>query len=236
MKALAIITARGGSKGLPRKNVLPLAGEPLIAWTIKAALAAHSIDRVILSSDDPEIIEVARDHGCDAPFIRPAALAGDDVASLPVLHHAMDAMKNTEGGFTPWSHVMLLQPTSPLRTAADIDAAAALCEESKAPACIAVTPVDKPIHWMYKRLGDGRLSPAVSGLSQPTRRQDAAPVFVPNGAIYIASWAWIRSRDTFMSDQTVGYVMPPERSIDIDSPLDFALSQLLLEHALNGQV
>jgi len=236
VKALAVITARGGSKGLPRKNVLPLGGKPLIAWTIEAALAANAIDRVILSSDDDEIIAVARARGCDAPFVRPAALAGDTAASLPVLHHAMDAMAAAAGGAEPWSHVGLLQPTSPLRTGADIDAAATLCETSGSPACVAVSEVDKPLHWMYKRLGDGRLSPAVPGLSGLSRRQDAAPVYVPNGALYIARWSWIRSRDSFMSDQTVGYVMPPERSIDIDSRLDFALCQLLLEHALDGQV
>ena len=128
-KVLALITARGGSKGLPRKNVLLAGGKPLIAWTVEAAVSSECIDRVVLTSDDDEIMAAAMAAGCDVPFCRPAHLASDVATSLDVVLHAIDQLPGYE-------YVVLLQPTSPLRTAADIDAAFELMLETEAPSCV----------------------------------------------------------------------------------------------------
>jgi N-acylneuraminate cytidylyltransferase len=137
---LGVILARGGSKGFPRKNVRELAGKPIIAWTIEAGHESEHLDRLILSSDDEEIMAVAEEYGCDVPFRRPEKLVQDDTSSMDALLHAMKQVPDHD-------YVVLLQPTSPLRTAEDVDATAQ-CYESAAPACVMVTETDKPSQWM----------------------------------------------------------------------------------------
>lgn len=211
---LALITARGGSKGLPRKNVLMAGGRPLIAWTIVAALESAVVSRVVLSSDDEEIMETAKAWGCTAPFRRPASLASDTASSIDVVLHAMERLPGFE-------YVVLLQPTSPLRTAADIDAAFELLRTSGASSCVSVCEVDQSPYWMF-RLKEGskmeRLFPENAGAA---RRQDLPPVYVLNGAIYIAKVDLLRQTKNFVSEDCVAYVMPRERSLDIDSAEDF---------------
>lgn len=219
-RVLGLITARGGSKGLPRKNVLPLAGKPLIAWTVEAARASATLSRVVLSSDDDDIIRVAEAFGCEVPFRRPARLAADDTPGIaPVLH----ALGELDG----FDYVVLLQPTSPLRTAADIDGAVWRCVSSDAPSCVSVVAVNKPPQWMYT-LGEGRLRPILSSGSPLRRRQDAAPVYALNGAVYVADVDDLRRTRSFVTDATVGYVMPPERSVDVDDELDLRWCAFLL--------
>lgn len=213
-KVLAIIAARGGSKGLPRKNVLPAGGRPLIAWTIEAALKSNCISRVTLSSDDDEIIATALRYGCEVPFRRPADLASDTASSMDVVFHALDQVPG-------YDYVMLLQPTSPLRTAEDIDAAFALLRKSQAPACVSVCPVEESPYWMYRLEKQSRLHNILDLPEGVTRRQDLPPVYSLNGAIYIANTEWLKKRGVFVSNETVGYVMPRERSIDIDTPDDY---------------
>lgn len=215
-EVLAIIPARGGSKGLPRKNLLPGGGRPLIAWTIEAALQSTCISRVILSSDDDEIMAVARKYGCEVPFKRPMELANDTASSMDVVFHALDQFPGCES-------VMLLQPTSPLRTAADIDAAFAVMQERQAPACVSVCPVEESPYWMYRLEKQSRLHSILDVPEGVARRQDLPPIFALNGAIYIASTQWLRGNGGFVSNETVGYVMPRERSIDIDTPDDYRL-------------
>lgn len=221
---LAIIPARGGSKGLPRKNVLPAGGRPLLAWSVAAAQGARSIDRVVLSSDDDEIIAVARACGCEVPFRRPEALASDTASSLDVVLHALDALPG-------YAVVVLLQPTSPLRSAADIDAACALFATSGAPACVSVCLAAQSPYWMYRLADNHALQPVVEAPPGVTRRQDLPPVYALNGAIYIADAAWLRKTRTFVARDTVAYVMPAARSIDIDSANDFAA----FEQAVTGK-
>jgi N-acylneuraminate cytidylyltransferase len=221
-RVLAVITARGGSKGLPRKNVLPAGGRPLIAWTIGAALESEAIGQVVLSSDDDEIIETAKAWGCEVPFRRPAELASDTATSMDVLMHALDQLPG-------YDYVVLLQPTSPLRTAADIDAALALLESRGAPSCVSVCEAEQSPYWMF-RLADGdALAALLPGEAGASRRQDLPPVYVLNGAIYIARIDWLRRTKSFLGDGCIAYRMPAERSVDIDTAADFEAFRRMVE-------
>jgi N-acylneuraminate cytidylyltransferase len=209
---LAVIPARGGSKGLPGKNIRPAGGKPLIAWTIEAARGARLVDRVVLSSDDAAIIAVAREWGCEAPFVREARLAGDETPTIEVV---LDALARLPG--YPW--VVLLQPTSPLRLAADIDGAIGRCVAAGAPSCVSVCEARENPWWMYRLGEDGRLAPLIAGAA-PTRRQDLPRVVVPNGAVYVARADWLARERKFITTDTVAWEMPAERSLDIDTESD----------------
>lgn len=213
-RVLALIPARGGSKGLPGKNILLVAGRPLLAWSVEAARAAHCVDRVVLSSDDEAIMAAGLACGCEVPFKRPATLATDTATTIDVVMHALDALPGFEV-------IVLLQPTSPLRTGADIDAACERLAASEAPACVSVSPAAQNPHWMYL-LGDNQtLVPVIEAPTIATRRQDLPPIYALNGAIYVADTRWLRKTRTFITRDTVAYVMPVDRSIDIDTLADF---------------
>ncbi len=217
---LAVITARGGSKGLPRKNVLPFRGQPLIAWTIRAAQASACIDRVIVSTDDEEIADVCRSLGCEVPFMRGAALASDTATSVDVV---LDAADRVPG----YDIVVLLQPTSPLRTAGDIDATLALMQESGANSAATVT--EAPCHpfLVFRRDDSGRLAAYVEAPpGQSFRRQDLPEAFQLNGAVYAADLSWVRAARTLVRPgETAAVLMPPERSADIDTLEDFEAAE-----------
>jgi N-acylneuraminate cytidylyltransferase len=217
---LGVITARGGSKGLPRKNLLPFRGAPLIAWTIEAARAAKSIDRLILSSDDEEIIEIARSLGCEAPFRRAAELASDTAASVDVVLDAADRAPGHD-------IVVLLQPTSPLRTAGDIEATLALMAAAGAPGAVSVSEAPCHPYLIFGRDAAGRLSPFVEkppALSW--RRQDLPPAYRVNGSVYAADLVWLRTERTLCkAGETVAYEMPVERSFDIDTLEDLQAAE-----------
>jgi CMP-N,N'-diacetyllegionaminic acid synthase len=213
-KVLGLITARGGSKGLPRKNVLPVGGKPLVAWTVEVALASRSLGHVVLSSDDDEIITAAKSAGCDVPFRRPAHLAGDMSSSIDVVLHALDHLPT-------FDYVVLLQPTSPLRKSEDIDSAFTLLLETGAPSCVSVTKVEHSPYHMYRLMNGNRLQNILPPAEAGVRRQDLPTIFALNGAIYIAKIEWLRNTRSFLSKETVAYQMPRERSIDIDTYEDF---------------
>jgi N-acylneuraminate cytidylyltransferase len=217
---LGVILARGGSKGLERKNIRELAGSPLIAWTIESGLASAHLDRLVLSTDEAEIASVAREHGCDVPFVRPARLAEDDSTSMEALLHALDRVGE------PYDYVVMLQPTSPLRTAGDIDATISACAEQGAPACVTVTETGKPPQWMYTLDRHRRLRPILD--DHVPRRQEADDVFVLNGAVYVARISWLRTTETFLHPETIAHRMPRERSIDIDDALDLTIAEALI--------
>lgn len=221
-RVLGLITARGGSQGIPGKNVKPLAGKPMIAWTIEAALACSSIDHLILSSDDREIIAIARVWGCDVPFIRPPALATADARSIDVIHHAMDQVG------AGYDYLVLLQPTSPLRLAADIDHCVAECLRHHAPACISVSPSTHSTSVLVTLRDDGRMARLMDVPTAVYQRQQLPTPYVINGAIYVAQWAWLRQAQSFMCEDTVAYRMPRERSVDIDEPMDLVIAEALL--------
>lgn len=213
-KVLALIPARGGSKGLPGKNVRAAAGRPLLAWSVEAARESRCVDRLVLSSDDDAIIAAARACGCEVPFLRPAALASDTATTIDVVMHALDALPG-------YDLIVLLQPTSPLRTAADIDAACERLASSGAPACVSVSLVDQSPYWMYRLVNNQGLVPVVEAPPGLDRRQDLPAVYTLNGAVYVADTTWLRQTRTFVTRETVAHVMPGERSIDIDTLADF---------------
>ncbi|WP_374322066.1 acylneuraminate cytidylyltransferase family protein [Aquipseudomonas alcaligenes] len=221
---LGLITARGGSKGLPRKNVLSVGGKPLIGWTVEAAKQSSLLDRIVLSSDDEEIIHVAKALGCEVPFRRDAALSGDAASSADVI---IDCLQRLSG----YDYVVLLQPTSPLRTAEDIDAAIRQCIDSGAPACVSLSEAQESPFWMYS-LEDGRAIRPIMG-GHYSRRQDLPPVYVLNGAVYVAQTRWFLLYRNFISLDTHGYIMPLERSLDIDTAADLELLEEIFRRKLS---
>lgn len=219
---LALIPARGGSKGVVGKNTREAGGKPLIAWTIEAAKRSRYVDRVILSSDDPAIADVARRFGCEVPFVRPAELATDEADSMAVVRHALKALPER------YDYLVLLQPTSPLRRAADIDAALERCVEGGASTCVSVCEPDKNPYWMMTMQPGGAVQPLFPPEQVPARRQDAPPIFALNGAVYVAPTDHLAAGGAFVTTGTVGYVMPKARSLDIDTELDLKLASFLL--------
>jgi CMP-N,N'-diacetyllegionaminic acid synthase len=217
---LAVVTARGGSKGIAAKNVRVVAGKPLIAWTIEVAKASSSIDRLVLSSDDTMIIAVAEAYGCEVPFKRDASLSGDETHSIDVV---LDALARCPG----YDYVVLLQPTSPLRTATDIDNAVLACVCSGADSCVSVQRVKQHPGWMYRMSEAGLLDP-ICGEGGASRRQDLQPLVVLNGAVYVARVAWLNVARSFVGPETIGYEMPPDRSLDVDTEFDLVVAELLL--------
>ncbi len=224
MNALGLIPARAGSKGIPRKNVRNLAGKPLSVWTIEAALACPGLSSVVVSTDDEEIADIARANGAQVPFLRPAALATDDATSLMVVEHALTQL------IRPIEAVVLLQPTSPLRTTADICAVLSRAAIKIAPSVVSITRAEQHPNWMYNLTGSGNLSSYTTG-AKIARRQDLPPVYVPNGAIYFSRVEWLARTREFIGPDSIGYEMPAERSIDIDDPIDWRLA----EHMLGGE-
>lgn len=211
-RVLALIPARGGSKRLPRKNVLPFAGKPLIAWTVEAALRSGAVDRVVVSSDDPEIIAAAVAAGAEAPFVRPDALASDSAGSADVVVHALEALPE------PYDYVVMLQPTSPLRDARDIAEAVRLCVASGAATLVSVCPSPKPKSY-YGAVRDGRFA------FRDFFGHDA-PVCT-NGALYVVAVAPFLRERLFYKDDTLAYEMSVERSIDIDDIHEFRMAEAL---------
>lgn len=221
-KVLAVIPARGGSKGIPRKNIINVAGKPLIAWTIEAAKTSKHIDRIVLSSDNDEIITVARQWGCEVPFKRPDDLALDETPGVMPVLHALEMLPG-------YDYVVLLQPTSPLRTAADIDGCIERCAADKAHCCVSVTEPDKSPYWMYHLTNNGCLTPVLEKEKTITRRQNLPVVYALNGAVYVAESQWLLTNKAFLTRETRAYAMPRNRSVDIDSQMDLYIADLLLK-------
>lgn len=224
-----MITARGGSKGLPRKNVLEVGGKPLLAWTVEAALACgERLHRVILSTDDEEIADVGRRAGVEGPFRRPAHLASDSAGHVGVLQHAVAWVEADEGAKVDW--VLTLQPTTPLRTSADILAALDLvATDPAAESVIGVTVVEHghPAH--LRRVVEGRLLPYVGQSLEAGRRQDCEPkVYRNTGAIYVTRRDVLMERGRIHGDVSLAYEMPAERAVDIDTEIELRLADLLL--------
>lgn len=235
MKVLGVITARGGSKGVPGKNLKLLAGKPLIAHTIEAASASHAFDRVILSTDDEAIAEAGRALGCEVPFLRPAALAEDDTPHLPVIQHAVRWLAD-HAGYQP-DAVMILQPTSPLRTAADIHASIALLETSGADSVLSVSEIPVHAHPMRAlRVDDaGAAVLFVTGEGvrhRINRRQDLPAAWVMNGAIYICRVRVLfADPPSLYGNRVVVHRMPATRGLSIDDAHDWAEAERALAAA-----
>ena len=220
---LAIIPARGGSKRLPRKNILELAGKPLIAWTIEAAQKSKHIDRVVVTTDDREIEEISVNWGANV-IQRPANLATDTASSVDVVIHAIDHVN------TIYDYVILLQPTSPLRNAHHIDEAVEMIFKKCADAIISVCEAEHSPLWCNTLPEDENMSKFIREDIKGKRSQDLPKYYRLNGAVYIADILRLYTEKTFnLTNNTFAYVMPQENSVDIDTELDLAFTGKLLE-------
>ena len=224
LRVLGVIPARGGSRGLPGKNIAPVAGKPLLAYTLEAARAAAGRARCVLSSDDETILRVAREWGGDVPFVRPAELATDEAPMLPVLLHALDHVPG------PFDAVMILQPTTPLRRPEDIDAAIRLlADDPAADAVISVVKVGDHHPARMKSIRDGVLvDPPFAELFEGQRRQELPELYLRNGAIYLTRTRVLREERSLKGRRCLAYVMPEERSVNIDGALDLLLAEAVL--------
>ena len=223
MRVLGVVPARGGSKAIPGKNIVDLGGRPLIAWTASAA-GGSSLTRTVLSTDDGAIAEVGRSVGLDVPFTRPAELATDSASSIDVALHALDAVIAAGEAYDA---VMLLQPTTPFRTSADIDAAIALLDSSGADSVISVVDVGGHHPARMKRMdGDRLIDPPYAEAVENQPRQELEPLFIRNGAIYLTRVDVLRTR-SFRGHDARALVMPSDRSVNIDVPLDLLLARAI---------
>jgi len=225
-ETLAVIPARAGSKGIADKNLAALCGRPLIAYTIEAALQSQLVSRVVVSTEDERIAQAARQAGAEVPFRRDADLATDEATNIVVFADAIERMQRL--GFDgDWA--VLLQPTSPLRRAKDIDAAGRLMLQRDADVVVSVTEA-QPHPWLaMKNDAEGWLKPALfEGQAQPGR-QEFPPMYYLNGAIYLVKIKPFLERRSMYSPRTAAYIMPRERSVDIDEPVDLAVCQAVLE-------
>jgi len=217
---LGIIPARGGSKRIPEKNIRQLGDDPLIAHSIQQAAKASNIADTVVSTDDETISEVAKSHGGTVPFLRPPELARDDSGSAGVVTHALEWCEREWG--TQYDAVVLLQPTSPLREAADIDQAIDRLLHSDALTVVSVSKYDAPLAWAVETEEDGYLAEmfdtgALWG-DDPTQSQDLSEGRHPNGAIMASTTDSWRANESFYTKKTLGFEMPPIRSLDIDEP------------------
>lgn len=231
---VAIIPARGGSKGVPGKNIAILAGKPLIAWTIEAAKAVSEINRVIVSTDDEKIAAVAKSWGAEVPFLRPADLAQDTTPGQPPIEHALAWLMEKEG-FEP-EVTVLLQPTSPLRTSFDIEAALKLMGSKNADSVIGITRSHRHPYWTKTLSPDGVLLPFLEDGNGLRRRQDLPEVYDINGLIYAFRTRFFLTHKTWYGPNTYGYLTPQERSLDIDTPFDLKVADLLLRERINCEI
>jgi len=228
---LTIIPARGGSKGIPKKNIAPLAGKPLIAWVIEAALASKNISRLIVDTDSEEIAAVAREWGAETPYLRPEEYARDDTPSIATLQHGLRWLEANEG-YVP-EYLMCLQATTPFLTTADIDGAVALLKEKQADALVSVSPVKHPPQWLRRVDADDRLQDYFPDQPFIARRQDVTPAYELNGAIFIARPGLLLEQGTWYVDSTCGYVMENEAWVDIDTPFDLQLADLVMRNLVS---
>jgi len=218
MKIIAIIPARGGSKGIAKKNIIDLAGKPLMAWSIDAALQSAYISKTIVSSDDQQILAVAAEYGAQ-PLLRSKDLATDSSPTAPLVVHALEHYQALGEKF---DYMVLLQPTSPLRQSKDIDQAIEQMIEQKASALISVfIPKHTPFK-AFKENAQGFLEGLVDNETPFKRRQDLPPTYMPNGAIYIVAVASFLKSHQLFTDNTIPYIMPESQSLDIDTLDDMA--------------
>ena len=213
---------------MPRKNLLPLCGKPLIAYTIEAALASSHLDRVIVSTDDDEIAKISLAFGAEVPFRRPAELATAEARSVDAILHTMDWLKQHED-YEP-EYIVLLQPTCPLRTAQHIDEAIELCLERDADSVVALCKTKHHPYWLKVLDADGRIHHIMQiDRHKYHQKQAMPPVYASNSSIFVVRGCVLRERWGFYTDRSYGYLMDASVSIDIDDEWDFHLAELLLQ-------
>lgn len=228
MKVVALICARGGSKGLPGKNIRPLAGKPLIAWAINQARAVNRISRVIVSTDSEEIAAVARQAGAEVPFLRPADLAQDKSPEWLVWRHALNYLKDTEGSYP--DALIVVPATAPLRAVEDLERCLDEFEKGEADMVITVTESNRsPYFNMVKALPDGGVGLVIPPEGSITRRQDAPVVYDMTTVAYVARPEFVMARNGTFEGRVRAVHIPVERALDIDTPLDFKIAECLID-------
>jgi CMP-N,N'-diacetyllegionaminic acid synthase len=235
MKVLGIIPARGGSKGVPRKNIRLLCGRPLLAYTAESALQSKLLSKVILSTEDTEIAEIGRSFGLEVPFLRPAELAEDTTPTFPVVLHAVHQLEKVGEIFDA---VCLLQPTNPLRRAEDIDACIELLEKTGADSVISVLPVPHEYNpkWVYWQNERGEMV-LTTGESEPfPRRQDLPPAFHREGSVYLTRREVLDNFRNLYGRKVRGYEIARQHSVNIDTIEDWNLAEKLLEKHCDGKI
>ena len=221
-KCVAAVLARGGSKGLVGKNIKLLCGKPLIAWTIEAAKQCDCVSKVIVNTDCDNIAKIASDYGAEVPFIRPAELAGDLVTSADVIMHTIEHLQLEN------ETILLLQPTSPLRTRTHISEAFKKFTKDCSDSLVSISPLDKSPLWSYW-LEDDSLKPVCEYKNISSRRQDLPLAYSLNGAIYLFTVAFFKKNLVFLNDETNHFIMEKSASIDIDDKLDFEMAKIIME-------
>ncbi|MCR5420660.1 MAG: acylneuraminate cytidylyltransferase family protein [Lachnospiraceae bacterium] len=224
-RILGLIPARGGSKGIPHKNIIDLCGKPLISYSIEAGLKSKYIDSVIVSTDDKEIAAISRSYGAEVPFMRPEELAADTSKTIDAILHAVNSLKSMG---REYDTLVLLQPTQPLRTFEDIDNALNKYMENKCIPLVSVSPVnDNPL--LIRSIQNDRLIPLLNA-SSTCRRQDMPEYYRVNGCIYINEISEINENTSF-NDNPLPFTMTREHSVDIDELSDLALAKFLILQA-----
>jgi CMP-N-acetylneuraminic acid synthetase len=229
MQVIGIITARGGSKGIPNKNITPLAGKPLLAYTAEAALAARRLTRVVLSTDSEAIAQVGREWGVEAPFPRPAHLALDTTPTLPVLQ---DMVRRLEEQGERYDAVFVLQPTNPLRLPSDIDGAVDLLERTGADSVISFVDAGEKHPARMKYLDDeGRVvNPPFAEQFEGMPRQLLPKMYLREGSVYLTRRDVVMEQHSLQGKDCRAWLMPPERACNIDDPFDLFLAEQLLRY------
>ncbi len=220
MSNIALIPARGGSKGIPRKNIKLFNSKPLIYWSIKTALESESIDRVIVSTEDEEIAEISRSFSAEVPFLRPQYFAEDDSLSIDVVLHALRNLSDVE-------NVLLMQPTSPLRRTVDIEGIFKIRSEFDSDSAVSLTKADKNPDLFFSLDSNKRIKPCSKKIKF-LPRQAYPEKFILNGALYLSTIKSLFDNNSFVSSNTIGYIMPKEYSIDIDTQLDWEIGEFLM--------
>lgn len=234
MEILGLVTARGGSKSIPGKNVKLLAGKPLINWTIDEARKSRLVSRLLVSTDDDEIRSVSLAGGAEVPFLRPAEIAGDTSPHIDVMNHALNWLK-TEQNYQP-DYVLLLQPTSPFRTVQDIDGVIRMAMNNpEADALIGVCEADNHPFLIKKLDSQGRLEDYIQSDLAYLRRQDLPPAYVINGAIYLNKPASLRGERKMVPPGSLAYIMPKEHSLDVDTSWDFHVAELIMNDRMKNE-
>lgn len=227
--AIGIIPARGGSKGMPGKNIRPMCGKPLIAWTIEKALKSRYLDVVLVSTDSTEIAAIARDHGAEVPFLRPVELATDTANSYDVIRHVLGHYRQSAG--REFDYTALLEPTSPLREDDDIDRVLAALDAAAGEFDSIVTLGEVGEHpSIMKRLVGRGIEPFCKELVQTTRRQDNAPAFFPYGVAYVAKTGVLMEENTFYTRRCMGFPIRRYQNYEIDDVYDFYCAESVMKH------
>lgn len=232
MRVLFVITARGGSKGVPRKNIRMVGKFPLIAYKIIAAKKCRYESRVIVSTDDEEIAKISRDYGAETPFMRPDELADDSASSMDVVAHAMNWI--SENDTESYDYICLLEPSSPFASYKDLNNALELLEKTGADTLLGMKEVEVSTRFIHTLDENGGLSEFYRAVKDKTsvRRQDQQKEYTMNGCMYIAKWDYFMKNKLFHSEKSIPYIMPEEKSIEIDTMLNYEMACNLVEKGM----